>query len=432
MKKTMEVLRTEHRDILNMLLTVGRIGGIWSAVDPPLLIQRFLYSIYGFIAKSTLWILAGTMSADIISNLDDILAISDAGAMLAGLSAVIAKVVVFQRHSMKIRQLIEMVYRPIDTMVMAKEGPVYGLMNFHVTVEKVIEYGWAGMAVQLVGAMLVSPVIFAGGNSSLPLRSKYPFDTTDDMKHNAALGLQIITAIFNFTAMFALDGLMRGFCRWTSFQMQILNSNFRHCDPIWPHSGKEFTVEKLTYMSDFESKINCFVLFHPVEITRESDSFLKRFETCIQHHQRIIIIINTMNQVFGYYIFAEFSSSTFIMCLTGFQILLGKRSTTNVIKFMLYFNAAFVHLATCCFFGQMLSNEGNKIADSMWASGWEKEANMSHAGYLMIVALMRAKQLLELKALGFYAVSMETFLMIVKSSYSVFALLTATADESLE
>ncbi|THK32927.1 putative odorant receptor 85e [Diachasma alloeum] len=428
----MEVLRTEHREILNMLLTVGRVGGIWSAVDPPLFIQRFLYSIYGFLAKGSLWTLAATMSADIISNSDDMFAMSDAGAMLAGLSAVIAKVVVFQRHPKDIRRLIDMVYGPIDTMVMAKDGPVYGLMNFHVNVEKVIEYGWAGMAVQLVGAMLVSPVIFAGGNSSLPLRSKYPFDTTDDLKHNMALGLQIITAIFNFTAMFALDGLMRGFCRWTSFQMQILNSNFRHCDPVYSRSNQESSAGKLTYMSNFESKINCFVLFHPTEITRESDSFLRRFETCIKHHQRIIVIMKDMNRVFGYYIFAEFSSSTFIMCLTGFQILLGKRSTTNVIKFMLYFNAAFVHLATCCFFGQMLSNEGNKIADSVWMSGWEKESNMSHAGYLMIIALMRAKQIIELKALGFYAVSMETFLMIVKSSYSVFALLTATTDETVE
>lgn len=138
---TMEVLRTEHRDILNMLLTVGRynlqismyrnsnfnicdhlsrIGGIWSAVDPPLAIQRFIYNVYSFIARFSLWTLAGTMSADIIYNMDDMLAVSDAGAFLAGLLAVITKVTVFQRHSKEIRRLIDMVYGPIDTMVMAK------------------------------------------------------------------------------------------------------------------------------------------------------------------------------------------------------------------------------------------------------------------------------------------------------------------------
>ncbi|XP_011314328.1 odorant receptor 49a-like [Fopius arisanus] len=122
--------------------------------------------------------------------------------------------------------------------------------------------------------------------------------------------------------------------------------------------------------------------------------------------------------------FYQLFASSAMICFTGFQAALGARESANLIKFALYCGTAFSQLLSWCLIGNMLLHESLTLTNSQWQSGWEDEQYFNFA-YLIIFAMVRANRSLELKAINFYSVSMDTFIVISRASYSFFTLLVA-------
>lgn len=98
-------------------------------------------------------------------------------------------------------------------------------------------------------------------------------------------------------------------------------------------------------------------------------------------------------------------------------------------KFALYCGTAFSQLLSWCLIGNMLLHQVKfsisiilimiqscllqslTLTDSQWQSGWEDEHYLDFA-YLMIFSMVRGGRSLELKAIQFYSMSMDTFIVV--------------------
>ncbi|CAD6241294.1 GSCOCT00014172001.2-RA-CDS, partial [Cotesia congregata] len=119
-------------------------------------------------------------------------------------------------------------------------------------------------------------------------------------------------------------------------------------------------------------------------------------------------------------------NSLFIMCLNGYLIVSFSDNKPMLMRAIIYLSGGFLQLLYWCALGNELKYQADNLTTSQWMSGWE---NNYHGGInnLVTTAMIKTMQPLEMRAGGLFALKMETFISILKSSYSVFVLMTTVS-----
>ncbi|KAK0171676.1 hypothetical protein PV328_005098 [Microctonus aethiopoides] len=295
----------------------------------------------------------------------------------------------------------------------------------------------AGKFYNIMGGILMIALIFfvPKNEGDLPIRAAYPFDTTISPMHEFAAVTQMFAVAYGLAAILLMDTIGLGFMRWINVQLIILTSNYQNCTSQYQNknhlntSGNNVELIK----SDMSSwmamdgsqdltEISTFVPFMDNEFDVENN-FIQRFKKCVINHRRLIRIIDDINITFSGSMLMQLFASFTMICLTGFQAVLGAKEKSNLMKFGIYLGAAFTQLLYWCWYGNELFYQKHSLLVAQWMSGWENQLN-STSKILIIMSMIRTMQPLELKAGAFFTMSMETFITVVKSSYSFFALLT--------
>ncbi|XP_076544416.1 odorant receptor Or1-like [Osmia lignaria lignaria] len=120
--------------------------------------------------------------------------------------------------------------------------------------------------------------------------------------------------------------------------------------------------------------------------------------------------------------FVQMLSSTSIICLTGFQAVVVGGQSSDILKFGVYLSAAVSQLLYICWIGNELSYSSSVLDRGQWLSDWHHE-HLPDVVRMFTLSTMFTRQSITLKAGVFYVLSLETFIAIVRRSYSVYTLL---------
>nr|QNL15016.1 olfactory receptor 72 [Aulacocentrum confusum] len=274
-------------------------------------------------------------------------------------------------------------------------------------------------------------------DGALPIRAAYPFDTTASPLHELAFIIQAYSVSYGLFTIVLMDDLVVALIKWINFQLLILESNYEkcHCDTIRKASFnvsndtlktiKSFNIFGIT---EDQMNINSFIPFEELEVHHVNDSFIWRFKTCAKHHQRLLNIVDQMNAIFSSSMLMQLFASFSMICLTGFQAVLGAGEKKNLLKFIVYLGAALSQLCNWCWFGNEMLYQSASLTRGQWLSGWERE-NHADVKPLMIISQIKARKPLQLKAGKFFNMSMQTFIAVLRNSYSFFALLTSVTSD---
>nr|AXM05134.1 odorant receptor [Campoletis chlorideae] len=420
-----------HREILNANISALRYFGLWTPFPESSGIFKLFYTFYNKIMIALMCTFAGTIVADLCVNYRDLMIVTDDGCFIAGVSVVIFKLFNFQLRRERIENLINAIHKPVEILRCSSDRAVVELVKNFVLYEKTTVYFLSCLG----GFLVVAVVLFVPTeNGSMPIRAKYPFDSTIQPMHEIAFFIQASAVTTTIVAIMAMDTIVIGFCRFTHLQLKVLASNYTNCRNSSSERGcLELPKDNLAtsfFRPDEDFVIRSFVPFDPEEINEPEDNFTKRFRTCVKHHQRLIKIVDDINELFGSSMLVQLCASSSMICLTGFQAVLGAKESENLMKFAVYLGAAFSQLLCWCWFGNKLIYQSDSLATSQWFSGWEDENDISPVAVLIIVSLIRTRRSMSLTAGSFYTMSMETFIAILKSSYSFFALLTTVNEEA--
>ncbi|CAD6241286.1 GSCOCT00002618001.2-RA-CDS [Cotesia congregata] len=392
--------------------------GIWSLDSSTPVSLKLLHNISNILGIIALAIFVGTLTADLMGNLNDLLIATDDGCYLAGISVIIFKVYKFHRQHKRIKNLTDATYRPINEFKKSKDSGVKEILETNKFYE---DLGFT-FFVTLGGFLVIALIFFVPTeDGALPIRALYPFNTTVSPMHELAFTLQIYAVSYGLMAILMMDTVGLGIMRWLHVQCIILAANYKNC-----RLDNQSTYLKCQENSDV---IRTFSTFdeQDKEITGSTDCFVARFRRCIKNHQRLLYTIDELNACFSSSMLMQLFASFSMICLTGFQAVLGATTKTSLMKFVLYLGAAFSQLLYWCWFGNELLYERMTLLSSQWMSGWENELG-SNIQPLLIVSMIQTMRPLELHAGPFFTMSMETFISIIKSSYSFFALLTTMTD----
>ncbi|KAJ3663565.1 hypothetical protein Zmor_007816 [Zophobas morio] len=95
--------------------------------------------------------------------------------------------------------------------------------------------------------------------------------------------------------------------------------------------------------------------------------------------------------------------------------------------FLSYGVIIFLQIFMCCWFGNEVEVKSNNIAYAVYECDWINFSETTKKDLIFFV--MKAQRPVKLSALNLVYLSLETFMRIMKSSWSIFALLNQVASD---
>ncbi|KAH8248341.1 hypothetical protein KR032_001191 [Drosophila birchii] len=147
---------------------------------------------------------------------------------------------------------------------------------------------------------------------------------------------------------------------------------------------------------------------------------LKFLQTVVAYHQRLLLLCQDINAIFGVSLLCNFVSSSFIICFVGFQMTIGGK-IDNLVMLVLFLFCAMVQVFMITTYAQRLLDASEHIGQAVYNHDWF-HADLRYRKMLILI-VKRAQQPSRLKATIFLNVSLVTVSDLLQLSYKFFALL---------
>ncbi|XP_071860262.1 odorant receptor 10-like [Bombus fervidus] len=363
----------------------------------------FVYKIWMLIA---MYIFAITLFLDIYVNRDNLPICTDDGCIFAGIFVVIYKAMNLQFCQKRITRLLDEVLKCTDDLCEFSEVEyIKEIIEKHQVQSKMIFYGFTALGSILGTALL----FFSPMEDGLLIRAQYPFNTTISPWHEISLVIETCAVFGGLLGIIGMDSFVVMICTLLTVLFDMLNVNFENCGI----ETKEHTVEV------YDERIHANIRLNRKKL---NNRFLYRYKTCFQFYQRLVCMTNDYNKLFSLSMFIQMLSSTSIICLSGFQAVVVGGQSSDVMKFGIYLSAAISQLLYICWIGNELNYASWTLDRSQWLSGWHNE-RLPNIVKMITLSTMFTRRSITLKASVFYVLSLETFIAIIRRSYSVYTLL---------
>nr|QAB43888.1 olfactory receptor OR9 [Oedaleus asiaticus] len=113
--------------------------------------------------------------------------------------------------------------------------------------------------------------------------------------------------------------------------------------------------------------------------------------------------------------------ATIIICVTLFLITTSEQHFAALVKLQGYLIVVVYEIFMYCWFGDDVMYQNSRLATSVYTCGWPGAPQKLQKALLII--LIRSQRPLGVTAGKFYRVTRETFVSLMKASYSYYALL---------
>ncbi|XP_048006911.1 odorant receptor Or1-like [Leguminivora glycinivorella] len=147
---------------------------------------------------------------------------------------------------------------------------------------------------------------------------------------------------------------------------------------------------------------------------------------CVEYHLRIIWFVNELTDIFGGAAFGQFLLAAPLICLSMF-IIMTSSDATEIITRILYFGCLSGQLFIYCFCGNLIKTQSDLVATAAYNSDWTSTSVRTQKALHLLV--IRGQKTISVVAGNLFELSLVTFGALLKSSYSLFAVLSKQRDE---
>ncbi|XP_076246661.1 odorant receptor 10 [Calliopsis andreniformis] len=286
----------------------------------------------------------------------------------------------------------------------------------------VTHYTWQGIfhhiAYQSFGAMAVfcwgiTPIanMLAGKSKQLPMEGWYPYNVTTSPSYEITSTHQTVAIIICCFNNVAIDTLITGFitiacCQLTLLSRNIIEINSR-TDKLLIVSKDDIDVRK-------SAVNNCKKAYENLKL-------------CVQHSNMIFDFSKEIQNIFGTVVFLQFLVNCIIICFIAFNIAQMKIYIPSVVFGMtMYMCCMTYQIFIFCWHGnELYLHSASVVLATYWSDWWNESQNFKRAIQIIMV---RAQKPLILTAGNIMELSLQTFVRILRMSYSIFTVLQTSAN----
>ncbi|XP_043259030.1 putative odorant receptor 92a [Colletes gigas] len=238
-------------------------------------------------------------------------------------------------------------------------------------------------------------------NRHLPFEVWYGTNVTDSPQFEIAFICQVISSMICCAGISGLDATFVTIILHVCGQFKLINT---WIDKI----GIEINCESMdaNYLSNLEENL-----------TR-----------CICHHQRMINVVNNVNNLLTPIIFVQLLTSGVEICLSGFAVTDNNGTRADQLKCISYLISMWIQLVLWCWAGEILVNESQRIGHTIYLNvSWYSLPPIYQKQLYFII--VRTQQYCSIKALTFQTLSINTLTSVFNTAASYFTLLRQVQDK---
>ncbi|KAJ3658571.1 hypothetical protein Zmor_010304 [Zophobas morio] len=242
------------------------------------------------------------------------------------------------------------------------------------------------------------PVLFVKGRQ-LPLSLWLPYDSSATALNYYFTFTYIATAIlYAAYSGTIIDPLMGGLAYHATAQLKILKQNLQYIDKHEDHTLSNSNEDIIEY--------HCVY---------------KHLEQCIGHHNKILWFVDEYEECFSWSVFCQLAGSMFAVCFCCIGLtLISVNSVEGFTYIALIIDVSF-QILFYCHYGTLLYEESNDLKTAIYMGPWYK-CDIKIRKILLII-MERAKRPMLITAGKVVDVTVRTFLSVLKTSYSLIAVL---------
>ncbi|KAL6255294.1 hypothetical protein P5V15_013634 [Pogonomyrmex californicus] len=390
---------------LRVSLTIVYFLGTW---PPHTGIYRFLYLLYTICSFTfILGILLAAEIANVFMNWGDMSKLVAVATLLMTNCTHASKVIVLLRRQMRIQALLDTANSSAFSRYDKEQKDL------------LIRYAWKGIfhhvVYQSFGAIAVfcwgiTPItdLVAGRSRRLPMEGWYPYNTTMTPAFEITAGHQGIAIIIACFHNVAMDTLITGLITVACCQLAILE---RHIISI-----------------DNDKKSTCKVQSdeHKLSVVKGKIRSYQLLKRCAVHSNMISHFTNEIQNIFGTIIFFQFLSNCVIICLIAFNLSQMKVYIPAVLIGMLTYMCCMTYqIFIFCWHGNELYLHSMRLVTAAYSSNWF--SNTEAFKRSLQIMMIKAHRPLTLSAGKVMLLSLDTFVQIMRMSYSIFTVLQGSA-----
>ncbi|CAL7942947.1 unnamed protein product [Xylocopa violacea] len=290
----------------------------------------------------------------------------------------------------------------------------------NVKYERIITYyTWQGIfhhiAYQSFGGIAIicwgcTPIvqILSGTSKQLPTQGWYPYNVTSTPAFEITSSYQFVIVLLSCINNVAIDTLITGLIITTCCQLTLLGCNI---------SSMNCTAEEELILSNNGSAEKF--------AQKDSDELYDDLKLCIKHSIMIFNFLKQIQNMFGTIIFLQLLVNCIIICLIAFNISQMKDYVPSELFGMLMYMCCMTYqIFIYCWHGNELYFHSIDVCLSAYANNWwNNSKNFKRA---LLIIMTRVQCPLMLTVGNIMELSLENFVLILRTSYSIFTVLKSS------
>ncbi|XP_072375759.1 odorant receptor Or1-like, partial [Diabrotica undecimpunctata] len=186
------------------------------------------------------------------------------------------------------------------------------------------------------------------------------------------------------------------------------------------------SLVNITKMANQKLKeIRCCNFRH---MQKKQELINQKLKECVEHHKAILEFAEEITSLFATSLFAQFLVSVFVFCATFFEMTMVPITSVRFFSMALYQYCMLLEIFPSCYFGNEVILESRKLTSSAYHSEW-LNYNIKVRKNL-IFFMTRTQKITQITAGGFFTLSLDTFIKILKSSWSYVAVIDSSPDKT--
>ncbi|XP_051176493.1 odorant receptor Or1-like [Leptopilina boulardi] len=377
---------------IKICLKILRATGSW----PPENSGFFRYLFYAYSLCIYSFTLGSFIVAEIVNvifNYNDLGKIASGGPLfLTNLLHSYKCFILFRNHG-KLQKLLAIV-----------DSPIFAENNFRY--KNIISwYSYQGIVhhifYQLITVITIvlwacTPIhaILKGEEKKLPLDGWYPYDLSNSLNFIFTWSQQAIAILLCSINNIATDSFIIGLLNVASCQFELLKwniSSFGNCN---------------------ESQ----------EVNQEDNGINEKLRRCIQHNLAIFEFIEEIRSVFSTVISFQLIFNSLVICLSTYSVSqMPSSEFVGIIGQSAYIIAMAYQILIYCWHGNELTLQNESLATAIYLGNWWKMNSRIKRDLQFI--MIRTRKPLIITTRFLIKLTVETFMSIMQTSYSMYALL---------
>ncbi|NP_001177515.1 odorant receptor 89 isoform X1 [Nasonia vitripennis] len=391
----MEIIeQLEKMRILQVPFKVLTWSGVWMPEDWTQNQRKLKYNLFSFVCIGLMTIQSCSLTVYLMMSKTWSQFVETLFLIPPGLSN-LQKIFVIMLHRKKVIDLVNMFENGHCIPRTADEWSIQ--QRYDATIRVVTLVCFVLVNVTMVN-MVTTPLFLKADERILPMKVWLPYSIETDFFYWLSYMHQTLGVTLVGSGIIGSTLLINGFVYQVCCQFEILSSRLEKLPQI---------IRNLRSLKKSDH------LVHQYE--------LKLIKQIVQHHLYLFSIAETVNEIFKSVIFQQFCVSSIVVSASIFQLSTKPDTKTEFIMVLFYSICLLVELFIYCWFGNKLMFESLNFHQAVYDADWTVLSNESGKDLMFI--MMRASKPIIMYCGHFIVLSLETFLSILKVSYSVFNVL---------